>query len=311
MDYRPLGRTGLRVSALSFGASSLGGAFGPVDEATTIRSVRTALDLGVNFIDVAPFYGLTKAETVLGKALRGVTRDRYFIGTKVGRYGDRDSDFSARRVTAGLDESLARLGLDYVDVVHAHDIEFGDIDQVIHETLPALRSLQQRGKVRFVGVSGLPLAIYRRVLDAAPLDTVITYCHYTLNDTTAASLLPYFEGKAVGVINAAATAMGLLTHAGPPDWHPAPRGLKDACARAAAHCRSRGKSLAELAVQFSVSSETRIATTLVGTADPQQVRANVAAVSRPLDRELLAEVQAILAPVKDVTWPSGRAENNA
>ncbi len=83
MEYRTLGKTGLKVSALSFGASSVGGVFKPVDESVAIRTVHTALESGINFIDVSPFYGYTKAEEVLGKALKGVPRDRYFLATKV------------------------------------------------------------------------------------------------------------------------------------------------------------------------------------------------------------------------------------
>jgi L-galactose dehydrogenase len=99
VEYRVLGSTGLRVSALGFGASPLGGGvFGPVDESEAIQSVHAALDVGINIIDVSPFYGYTRAETVLGKALKGIPRDRYYLGTKVGRYGDNEFDFSAERV---------------------------------------------------------------------------------------------------------------------------------------------------------------------------------------------------------------------
>src|SRR3954454_6599687 len=106
MLYRPLGRTGLEVSILSYGASPLGSVFRDVDEAEGIRTVHTALDLGINFIDVSPYYGLTRAETLLGKALRGIPRERYYLATKVGRYGEDSFDFSAGRVTRSVDESL-------------------------------------------------------------------------------------------------------------------------------------------------------------------------------------------------------------
>src|SRR5437763_17112478 len=106
MEYRPLGNTGLQVSALGYGASPLGSVFRPIDEAEGIRTVHLALDLGINFIDVSPYYGLTKAETVLGKALATVPRDRFTLATKVGRYGENDFDFSAARVMASVDESL-------------------------------------------------------------------------------------------------------------------------------------------------------------------------------------------------------------
>src|SRR3954463_5186356 len=133
MQKRPLGSTGLDVSILSYGASPLGSVFRDVDQDEGIRCVRRALDLGINLIDVSPYYGVTKAETVLGKALQGVPRESYVLATKVGRYGDADFDFPAERVTASVDESLGRLGVDHIDLIQCHDIEFGDLDQVVEE----------------------------------------------------------------------------------------------------------------------------------------------------------------------------------
>src|SRR5947208_6541482 len=151
MDFRPLGRTGLRLSALSFGASSLGQEFRTVDLNEAIRSVRVALDLGMNFIDTSPFYGRGMSECLLGVALRGVPRDRYLLGTKLGRYDSGHFDFSARRVVESVDISLQRMGVDHLDILLCHDIEFVDMRQIVEETLPALRAIQKQGKVRFVG----------------------------------------------------------------------------------------------------------------------------------------------------------------
>ncbi|MFN8499837.1 MAG: aldo/keto reductase [Anaerolineae bacterium] len=309
MEYRALGTTGLRVSALSFGASSLGGVFHAIDETEAMRTVPLALDLGINLIDVSPYYGLTKAETVLGRALRGIPRDRYILATKVGRYGADEFDFSAERVTTSVDESLARLGVAHIDIIECHDIEFGSLDQVVEETLPALRRLQAQGKVRFVGVTGLPLNVFRYVLDRTDLDTILSYCHYELNDTSLADMLPYLNAKGVGVINASPLGMGLLTQRGTPDWHPASEEMKATCAQAAEFCRAQGVDIARLAVQFSVANPD-IPTTLVGTANPANLEKNVRWVEEPLDTALLAEVQKILAPIHNCTWPSGKAENN-
>jgi L-galactose dehydrogenase len=311
VEYRALGKTGLNVSALSFGASSLGGVFRDVDQAEAVRAVHVSLDLGINFIDVSPYYALTKAETVLGAALRGVKRDRYYLATKVGRYGHTadDFDFSAQRVTASVDESLARIGVDHIDVIQCHDIEFGDLDQIVNETLPALRKLQRSGKVRFVGITGLPLKAFRYVADRADIDTILSYCHYELNDTALLDLVPYLKSKSIGVISASPLGMGLLSTRGTPDWHPAPAVVKETCARAAAHCRERGASIEKLAVQFALA-QPEIVTTLVGSANPDNMRRNVQWMNEPIDRPLLDEVLAILAPIHNVTWPSGRVENN-
>jgi L-galactose dehydrogenase len=311
VEYRELGNTGLKVSALSFGASSLGGVFRDIDQADAIRAVHVSLDAGINFIDVSPFYGLTKAETVLGKALRGIDRDRYLLATKVGRYGAemKDFDFSAKRVEQSIDESLVRLGVDHVDLIQAHDIEFGDLSEIVDETLPALRNAQRAGKARFVGVTGLPLNALRYVCERAAVDTILSYCHYELNDTALADSLPFFQERRVGIINASPLGMGLLSTRGTPPWHPAPQQVKETCARAARFSADRGASIEKLAVQFAVANPD-IATTLVGSASSKNMLRNIEWIEEPMDMQLLKEVLQILEPVKNFTWPSGRSENH-
>jgi L-galactose dehydrogenase len=309
VEYRPLGRTGLNVSVLSFGASSLGGVFHQVDKPSAMRTVSTAIDLGINFIDVSPFYGVTRAETVLGEALAEIPRDAYYLATKVGRYDQEEFDFSAERVTRSVDESLARLQVDHVDLIQCHDIEFGDLDQIVEETVPALREVVTAGKARFIGITGLPLKVFRHVIERTQVDTVLSYCRYSLNDTGLEKLSEFLEERSVGVISASPLSMGLLTERGPPEWHPAPAAIQEAARRAALHCRSKGKDIAELALQFALA-EPRIATTLVGTANPENLRRNCEWIERAPDAELLREVRAILAPVQNETWPSGREENN-
>ena len=309
MEYRTLGSTGLNVSALSLGASSLGGVFRPVDEPTAIRTVHTALDLGINFFDVSPFYGYTKAELVLGKALKGISRDRYYLSTKVGRYGDAEFDFSAARSIRSLDESLHRLGVDYVDVIQSHDNEYGDLNQVVSETIPALRHLQQQGKARFVGVTGYPLKIFKEILSRTGVDTVLSYNHYSLNDTTLTTLLPWLRDKKVGIINACPVSQGLLTDHTLPPWHPAPPEVRSVCAAAAKFCRAQGTQIAKFALQFSLGNPL-IHTTLVGTADPSEIEKNVNWIGEPIDRDLMSQIEAILAPIKDQVWILGRPENN-
>jgi len=309
MKYRMLGRTGLEVSVLGFGASSLGSVFRPVDEEEGVRTVHAALDLGVNFIDVSPFYGLTKAETVLGRALRGIPRDRYILATKVGRFGEAEFDFSAKRTALSVDESLGRLGVDHVDMIQCHDIEYGDVDQVVNETIPALRRVVEQGKARFVGVTGLPLKIFEYVLDRVEVDTILSYCHFALNDTSLEHLIPYLEEKGAGIISASPLSMGLLTERGAPGWHPAHPRIREVCARAADHCRARGADIARLAVQYALRNPD-IHTILVGTANPENIRKNIEWIEEPPDEELLAEVLEVLKPVHNKTWIVGRPGNS-
>ncbi len=311
MKRRRLGRTGLDVSVLSFGASSLGGVFRPTDDAESTRTVHTALDLGVNFIDVSPYYGATRAETVLGRALREVARDRYHLATKVGQYGEGEVDFSAARVVRSLDESCSRLGVDYIDLLQCHDIEFASIDQIVDETIPALLGLKRAGRIGHVGITGLPLRVFPAVLDRVAegeVETVLSFCHYALNDTSLESMLPYLEGRGVGVINASPTGMGLLTPRGAPAWHPAPSALVAGTRRAVEYCESVGADIVKLAIQFSIAHP-GIATTLVGSASPENIRRNIACVDEPIDRDLLHRVLDLLHPIRNHNFTRGRPEN--
>lgn len=310
MEYRVLGRTGLQLSVIGFGASTLGGVYGEVIERESIRAVHTAIDLGINFIDVAPYYGRTQAERILGKALQNIPRDTYYLSTKIGRYDKNLFDFSAQRTAESVDESLQRLQIDYLDLVVCHDIEFASLAQIIDETIPMLHRLQAAGKVRYVGISGLPLKVFQYVSEQTEIDFILSYCHYCLNDTSLVRLAPSFKQKGIGIINASPLSMGLLTESGPPEWHPASEDVKLRCAEAAQHCRRKGVDIAQFALQFSLA-QSGFSSTLVGMSRVEEVVANVQQVGQELDWELLREVQSILSPVHNLSWMSGRPENNA
>ncbi|XP_043709004.1 L-galactose dehydrogenase [Telopea speciosissima] len=312
VELRELGNTGLKVSCVGFGASPLGNVFGQVPEEEAIASVGEALHLGINFFDTSPYYGGTLSEKVLGNALKvlGVPRNEFIVSTKCGRYVE-GFDFSAERITKSIDESLARLKLDYVDILNCHDIEFGSLDQIVNETIPALQKLKEAGKIRFIGITGLPLGIFTYVLDRVPpgsVDVILSYCHYGINDSTLEDLLPYLKSKGVGIISASPLSMGLLTENGPPEWHPASPELKSASKAVVAHCKAKGKNISKLALQYSLSNK-EISTVLVGMNSVRQVKENVAAAleltSVGKDEGTIGEIQGILEPVKNQTWPSG------
>src|ERR1700712_4563746 len=170
MQTRPLGQTGLQLPILSFGASSLGAEFRSIDLGEALESVRVALDCGLNFIDTSPFYGRGMSEVLLGIGLRDVPRESYTLCTKLGRYDLQHFDFSAKRVAESVDVSLHRLGTDHLDIILCHDIEFVAMQQIVDETIPALRKIQQAGKVRYIGFSGYPMKIFRFILEQTDVD---------------------------------------------------------------------------------------------------------------------------------------------
>ncbi len=294
MQTRALGKTGLKLPVLSFGTAPLGQEYCAIDLQEATAALHTALDLGINFIDTSPYYGRGMSEVLLGMALRGVPRDRYILGTKLGRYDQAHFDFSARRVIESVDVSLHRLGVDYLDICLCHDIEFVDMSQIVEETIPQLRRVQQQGKVRFIGMSGYPMNIFRYVLDRTELDVVLSYNHYTLQNTMYGDLVPYLQQKQVGIMNAAPFSARLLTNAPLPPWHKATPRVREICRRAAEHCRQRGIDIAQLAIQFSIGNPD-IATCIAGSETPERVREWAAWAELPIDRQLLGEVLDILA----------------
>lgn len=312
MRYIELGKTGMRISHLSFGASSLGSVFRETNEKESFEAVEAAIEGGINFIDVSPYYGHYKAEKVLGKALRNIPRDKYFLSTKVGRYG-KDGvntwDYSARRVTDSVYESMERLGIDYIDLINVHDIEFqaalpGGLQKVVDETLPALVEMREKGIVGHVGITDLQLENLKWVVEhceAGTVESILNFCHYTLNDDALLVYLNFFEQRGIGVINASPLAMGLLSQRGVPAWHPAPKPLVEACQRAAEHCRQKGYQIEKLAVQFSVSNE-QIVSTLFSSANPENVRHNIQWANDEPDWDLVHEVREIIGNQQRVTW---------
>jgi aryl-alcohol dehydrogenase-like predicted oxidoreductase len=308
---RRLGKTELQLPILSFGASSLGAEFRSVTLDEVLKSVHVALECGLNFIDTSPFYGRGMSEVLLGVALKGVPRESYSLCTKLGRYDLAHFDFSAKRVAESVDVSLHRLGTDHLDIVLCHDIEFVPMQQIVDVTLPALRREQQAGKVRYVGFSGYPQKVFRFICDQTEVDCVLCYNQYTLQNTRFADeTVPYLKGKGIGAMNAGPFSARLLTNAPLPAWLKEPEEVKAAARKAAAHCASKGGvDIAKLALQFSMANE-EITTTIAGSANPNNIRNWAKWALEPLDRELLAEVLAIFAPVKNIGHCEGLPENN-
>lgn len=308
MQYHEIGKTGMKVANLAFGASSLGGVFHDVKEKEAIEAVFTAVDGGLNFIDVSPYYGHYKAETVLGKALKDIDRSRYYLSTKVGRYG-KDGvntwDYSAKRAKESVYESIERLNIDYIDLINVHDVEFcSDLSVIANETLPALHELKAEGVVKHVGITDLQPENLKWVIEHTPkgtVESVLCFCHYCLNDEMLLDYLDFFEKNEIGVINASPLSMGLLSQRGAPAWHPAPEALKQRCAEAAKLCAERGIEIEKLAMQYSVSNP-RIATTLFSSANPKNVLKNIDFVNAEYDEELAKEIQEFIGDQMRVRW---------
>ena len=307
MRYRKLGLTDLEVSVLGFGASPLGDVFSVTDPAESTRAVHQAIDRGINFFDVSPFYGLTLAEQRLGAVLAG-RRHEVILATKCGRYGADEFDFSAGRIVAGVDASLGRLQTDYVDLLQVHDVEFGDAEQIVTETLPALRRLQQAGKARYIGITGYSLKMLARIAESAPVDSILSYCRYNLLVRDMDEMLtPLAQSKSIGLINASPLHMGVLSPNGVPAWHPAPPAIQAAGRRADEICKAHGLRLTEVALRFCLAHPC-VASTLVGMSTVRELEENLRALEPADDASAIHEIVAAVGSNFNYVWPSGRAE---
>lgn len=309
MEYRKLGKTNELISVLGFGASPLGNVFDEVDEQEGINAVHYAIDHGVNFFDVSPFYGITLAETRLGKALKGKRKD-VFLATKCGRYDLHSFDFSAKRIAASIDESLKRLQTDYVDLFQLHDIEFVSKEQILNEAMPAIEKIKASGKARFIGITGLPVRYLAEIARQVELDTVLSWAHYNLlQDEINDELVPLSKEKGFGLMNAAPLMQRILSDASLPEWHNAPKEMLAIQPVLLDICQKYQVRLSDVAMRFAMDHPD-IATTIVGMCRMNSIRKNIESVEFKIPQGLLEELAIAIAPVKNLMWFEGQPENN-
>jgi L-galactose dehydrogenase len=287
----------------------LGNVFDVCDENEGIQSVHYAIDHGVNFFDVSPFYGLTLAETRLGKALEGKRKD-IILATKCGRYDLQHFDFSRARILKSIDESLSRLKTDYVDLFQLHDIEFVDKNQILDIAIPAIREIQQSGKARFIGITGLPVRYLAQIAREAELDTVLSWGHYNLlEDEINDELVSLSKEKGFGLMNAAPLMQRILSPAPLPEWHRSPDEVKAMQPVLLDLCQKYGVALSQVALSFAMDHPD-IVTTIVGMNTLPTIQQNIEAVNFEIPEGLLEEIEELLEPVKNQMWFEGKVEND-
>jgi L-galactose dehydrogenase len=309
MEYRKLGKTNELVSILGFGASPLGNVFDICEEQEGINTVHHAINHGINFFDVSPFYGITLAEIRLGKALLGKRKD-VFLATKCGRYDLNSFDFSAKRIMASIDESLQRLQTDYVDLFQLHDIEFVTKEQILNEAMPAIEKIKASGKTRFIGISGLPVRYLATIAKEVELDTVLSWAHYNLlEDEINNELVPLSKEKGFGLMNAAPLLQRILSDATVPEWHNAPKEMIAVQPALLNICKKYGVRLSDVAMRFAMNHP-NIATTIVGMNSLTNIQQNLSAVDFKIPTGILEEMAVVITPIKNLMWFEGRPENN-
>ena len=227
-NKKKLGNTDILLSPFSIGTSTFGNMYGILDTSDFKNIVEHSIKNGFNYFDTSPYYGIKTSEINLGNALEGINRNDFIISTKVGRYGDNDFDFSEKKILSSIDESLERLKIDYVDILLAHDVEFGNFDQIINETLPALQKIKDSGKARYIGFSCYPIELFKKIIDKSTvkIDVILSYAHSCLINNKFETIIPYLQNKEIGIINASPLCMGLLSTNPVPEWHPSSKEIQ-------------------------------------------------------------------------------------
>jgi D-threo-aldose 1-dehydrogenase len=295
---RELGRSGLAVTELGLGCAAIGNLYTEVDDETAAATVHAAWDGGIRLFDVAPHYGLGLAERRLGTALAARPRDEYVVSTKVGRLlipvagsrgrdpegfavpaaYERRLDYSADGVRASIEASLARLGLDRIDIALIHDPD-GHEEQAFAEAYPALERLRGEGVVRAIGAGMNQAGLLTRFVTDTDVDVVLLAGRYTLLDQRAAqALLPAAQERGVSVMAAGVFNSGLLARpeAGARfDYRAAPAALIDAARAIEASCARYGVPLRAAAARFPLRHPA-VAAVLIGARTPQEITEAVA-----------------------------------
>jgi D-threo-aldose 1-dehydrogenase len=340
IETRPLGRNGLRVSALGFGAAPLGDLYARLDDATAIAAVEAARDAGITLFDTSPHYGNGLSELRVGAGLRRRAREPVVLSTKVGRVMDPRRrpdpppvgvvspgfaggvphraafDYSYDGALRAFEQSLLRMGVDRIDVLLIHDVDVwthgadafeARFKEAMDGAYRALDRLRAEGVVKAIGVGVNEAEICARFVEAGDFDTVLMAGRYSLLEQGGAErFLPLATRRGVGVMLGGVFNSGILA-TGPVagaryDYRPAPPAILDRVRRIEAVCRAHGVALADAALRFPLGHPA-VASVVIGAIDAGEVARNVASLARPIPPGLWSDLKSerLLAP--DVPTP--------
>jgi D-threo-aldose 1-dehydrogenase len=301
----PLGRTGVPVSRLGLGLASIGGLFAPVTAEQAVATIDRAWQEGCRLFDTTPVYGYGRSETYTGLVLRDRPRDGYALATKVGRLiepGGPDTqsiwadpppgvgprlDYSYPAVLRSVEESLSRLGLDRVDILHVHDPD-QDYPTALAEGYRALADLRAAGLVRAVGLGVNHAVVAARFLREAPApgpDCVLLAGRYTLLDQSGlADLLPLCAERGVAVLAAGVFQSGLLADPRPGagfGYAEVPAALLVRVTALRTVCQRYEVPPLAAAIQFPLGHPA-VTSVVVGAREPHEVSDNAALLAHPI-----------------------------
>ena len=307
LDETGLGRTGLRIGRLAMGTAPLASVYWGNDSDTAVATAARALELGVRFFDTAPFYGLGEAEERLGRALAASGGERPVIATKAGRLLTEEPDgsvgvrfdFSYDAVMRSLESSLARLGVDQVDIVHVHDPD-DHVAEALDGTCAALAALRDEGVIAALSVGTNSVATAAAFLERADLDCMLVAGRYTLLDRLAGDLIEDCARRGVAYLAAGVFNSGVLARPVPGAWYdygPAPEAVVERAAAIEEVCGRHGVALRTAALQFPFTNP-GVSAVVAGMAAPDEVDENLAAMRTPVPHELWQELDEMRQPAQ-------------
>jgi L-galactose dehydrogenase len=276
MHYRTLGRTNWRVSVLGLGGAAIGEEFGSISETEATRTIHTAIDHGINFLDTAAQYGRGESERRFGRALTGGKRQQVYLATKAVMRG---TPYDYATTIASVEASLTRLQTDYIDLIQLHEAETTTFEVAYNGCIAAFLDLKKAGKVRAIGVNARTIDVLIPYIETDHIDTVLVYCRYMLIDTTLYDrLIPLTQQHGIGVINGSPLGMGIMTDTPAPFLADQHQLLAEAERRKnlLTHLRQPGPNgFVEATMRMSLTAP-EIAITLTGAAHTDQLLQNVA-----------------------------------
>ena len=300
------------ISKLSFGCASFGNhnAYGCVTQDIANTLVYTSFySCNINYFDTSPYYG--NSEIILGKALSFIPREYYLIGTKIGRYSNDKTDFSLDTIKNSIKTSLKNLNTSYIDLVQCHDVEFGNIKQIINEILPYLQTLKEKGIIRYIGITGLSLPVldYIIIHSTIKIDTVLTYCNYSLHCNLLDNYITKWTSNNIKIIQGGCTSMGLLTDKGPPKWHPASIELKNKCKQVSTKCKKLNENITKIAFQH-IYNNPNIATILIGPINTNELQNYYMWISQKQNIKLQQQLIKLFEQYQHYIWIEPNTEHN-
>lgn len=298
------------ISNIAFGCATLANIYNPISEIDSCDLVYHAFNRGINYFDVAPFYGGGLAEKRLGICIKNLNRNDIFLATKIGRYTSQNSnsgaggyfDFTPSMIEKSIKQSMSNMETNYIDLIQCHDIENVKMIDILN-CLPLLEHFKSTQKIGGIGINSYPLQPLLNVLDNSKIkvDSIGTYAHHTLINDSILEIIPEMKKKNVEIINSSPLGMGLLTEKGPPIWHPASILMCETVNNIKLYCKNNSENISNIAMRYSLSNN-ELLTNITGANSINEIEMNINSLNNNIPDTYLKDISIIAYPIKNKLW---------